>query len=276
MSTRELFGDPVYLEISLRLFAALLVGGLIGLERSFHGRPAGFRTHALVCLSTSLLMLVTVYETRWFPGLAQGRISLDPTRIAQGIMTGIGFLGAGTIMREGLSVRGLTTAASLWITAAIGILVGIGFFFPAVLATVLTLGTLSLFRWIEARIPGEFYAHFIVRFSREGALPEAEMRRMLEEHGFTIGTMSYRLDLDANFFEYRMIIRSRRGDNAKRFADALCKLETVRRVEEALGARLQCGELSRRRPRCQTISSPSSPCPRTRRCSPGRSPTAPG
>jgi putative Mg2+ transporter-C (MgtC) family protein len=227
-SPPEFFVDPVYLAISLRLFAALLVGGLIGLERSFHGRPAGFRTHALVCLSTSLLMLITVYETRWFPGISQGRISLDPTRMAQGIMTGIGFLGAGTIMREGLSVRGLTTAASLWITAAIGILVGIGFFFPAVLASALTLGTLSLFRWIEARIPAEFYAHFIVRFARERALSEAEMRGMLKEHGFTVGTISYRLDLDANFFEYRMIIRSRRGDNAKRFADALSKLDAVK------------------------------------------------
>jgi putative Mg2+ transporter-C (MgtC) family protein len=227
-SRPEFLADPVYLEISIRLFAALFVGGLIGLERSFHGRPAGFRTHALVCLSTSLLMLITAYETRWFPGLSQGRISLDPTRMAQGIMTGIGFLGAGTIMREGLSVRGLTTAASLWITAAIGILVGIGFFFPAVLATVLTLGTLSLFRWIEARIPAEFYAHFTVRFARDRALPEPEMRRMLKEHGFTIGSMSYRLDLGADFFEYRMIIRSNRSENARKFADALSKLETVK------------------------------------------------
>src|SRR3954447_14735395 len=117
--------------ILLHLLTALCAGGLIGLERSYHGRPAGFRTHSLVCLSTSLLMLVTVYETRWFPSVAQGRISLDPTRMAQGIMTGIGFLGAGTIMRDGLSVRGLTTAASIWITAAIGILIGIGFYVPA-------------------------------------------------------------------------------------------------------------------------------------------------
>ena len=112
--------DSVYFDIALRLVASLVIGGLIGLERSYHGRPAGFRTHSLVCLSTSLLMLVTVYETRWFPSLSEGRISLDPTRMAQGIMTGIGFLGAGTIMKDGLSVRGLTTAASIWITAAIG------------------------------------------------------------------------------------------------------------------------------------------------------------
>lgn len=89
-----------------------------------------------------LVMLVTVYETRWFSSIAPGRISLDPTRMAQGIMTGIGFLGAGTIIKDGLSVRGLTTAASIWITAAIGILIGIGFYFPAAVATILTLGYL--------------------------------------------------------------------------------------------------------------------------------------
>src|SRR5688500_20016451 len=150
--------DGVYFDIVVRLAASLVVGGLIGLERSYHGRPAGFRTHSLVCLSTSLLMLVTVYETRWFPSIAQGRISLDPTRMAQGIMTGIGFLGAGAIIKDGLSVRGLTTAASIWITAAIGILTGVGFYFAALVGTVLTLGTLSTFRWIEARLPTETYS----------------------------------------------------------------------------------------------------------------------
>jgi len=156
--------DSVNFDIALRLVASLLIGGFIGLERSYHGRPAGFRTHSLVCLSTSLLMLVTVYETHWFPRLSQGRITLDPTRMAQGIMTGIGFLGAGTIMKDGLSVRGLTTAASIWITAAIGILIGIGFYVPAAIATFLTLGTLSVFRWIESRIPTQLYSQFVVRF----------------------------------------------------------------------------------------------------------------
>ena len=87
-----------------RLTGALVIGAMIGFERSFHGRPAGFRTHALVCLASALLMLVT--------------IRADPTRMAQGIMTGIGFLGAGVIFKEGLTVRGLTTAASIWILSA--------------------------------------------------------------------------------------------------------------------------------------------------------------
>ena len=104
-----------------RILGALAIGALIGLERSFHGRPAGFRTHALVCVASALLMLVTVYQNEWMTQLALEAIRTDPTRMAQGIMTGIGFLGAGVIFKEGLSIRGLTTAASIWVTAAIGI-----------------------------------------------------------------------------------------------------------------------------------------------------------
>ncbi|MCL4185327.1 MAG: MgtC/SapB family protein, partial [Burkholderiaceae bacterium] len=188
----------------------------------------GFRTHALVCLSTSLLMLVTVYENRWFPHLTEGRIALDPTRMAQGIMTGIGFLGAGTIMREGATVRGLTTAASIWITAAIGTLIGIGFYFPAFIATVLTLGTLSVFRWIESAMPSQFYANFVIRFRRDAAMPEDEVRRMLALHGFTIASLSYRLDADGDFFEYRTVIRTSRSGGMRRLTDALNALESVR------------------------------------------------
>lgn len=223
-----LFEDPVHIEIILRLLAALLIGGLIGLERSYHGRPAGFRTHALVCMSTSLLMLVTVYETRWFPVISQGRIALDPTRLAQGIMTGIGFLGAGTILKEGLSVRGLTTAASIWITAAIGILVGVGFYFPAVIATTLTFVTLSLFRWIEDRIPVQFYAHFQVRFAREAVMPEEDVRKLLRAHHFTIAHLNYRLDVEQNFFEYRMVIRTSRSQNASRLSQVLNGLPAIK------------------------------------------------
>src|SRR3982750_796901 len=175
-----------YPEITLRLLIALVFGGLIGLERSYHARPAGFRTHTLVCLASALLMLVTVYEGQWFDYRGMGRVAIGPPRMAQGIMTGIGFLGAGVIMKEGLSVRGLTTAASIWITAAIGVLVGIGFFFPALLATVLTLGTLSLFRWIESKVPAQFYAQFVVRFAPDAILPETELRDMVAKHAFSI------------------------------------------------------------------------------------------
>ena len=110
---------------------------------------------------------------------------LDPTRMAQGIMTGIGFVGAGAIIKEGFTVRGLTTAASIWITAAIGILTGIGFYFAALVGTVLVLGTLSTFRWIEARLPTETYAIFMVRFRRDASMTEPALRELIESTGFS-------------------------------------------------------------------------------------------
>src|SRR6266567_721416 len=145
-------------------------------DRTFHGRPAGFRTHSLVCVASALLMLVTVYQSQWMTQTPLDAIRTDPTRMAQGIMTGIGFLGAGVIFKEGLTVRGLTTAASIWITAAIGILVGIGFYFAAVVGTLATLAVLAVFRWIEQMLPAEFYAHHMLRFDRENVIAEEDLR----------------------------------------------------------------------------------------------------
>src|SRR6185436_14710610 len=147
---------PMALEIVGRLALAVVLGLGVGMERTLRGRPAGFRTHALVSLASCLLMLITVYEDHWFPELAQARVQIDPTRMAQGVMTGIGFIGAGAILREGVTVRGLTTAASVWTMAAIGLLVGIGFFFPAILGAVLAFVTLAGFRVLEDRIPTYF------------------------------------------------------------------------------------------------------------------------
>ncbi|HSD99764.1 MAG TPA: MgtC/SapB family protein [Burkholderiales bacterium] len=218
-----------YIVIIEHLLIALGAGGIIGLERSYHGRPAGFRTHALVCVASSALMLVTVYQSHWYPETFAGRVALDPTRMAQGIMTGIGFLGAGVIFKEGLTVRGLTTAASIWITAAIGILAGIGFYFPLAITTVLTLLTLSVFRWVESKLPGDYYGHLEVRFSRGAAMPEDEFRRFLREQGFSIANLSYRYSADASFIEYRMVVRTSRNDDVKRLAESL---ETMKSVVE--------------------------------------------
>ncbi|HTQ77356.1 MAG TPA: MgtC/SapB family protein [Burkholderiales bacterium] len=218
--------DRDYFEMCFRLLAALAAGGIIGLERSYRGRAAGFRTHALVCVASALLMLVTVYESLWFAGAA-ARTSLDPTRMAQGIMTGIGFLGAGVIVKEGLTVRGLTTAASIWMTAAIGILTGIGFYFPAGIAAVLALGTLSVFRWIEGRMPSEFYANFLVRFPRNDVMPEAALRQLVAEHGFSVANMSYRIAGQGREFEYQMVLRTLHAANVQNFSARLASEPTV-------------------------------------------------
>jgi putative Mg2+ transporter-C (MgtC) family protein len=221
------FWSNDYFEMALHLVVALGAGGIIGLERSYHGRPAGFRTHALVCLASSLLMILTVYHQRWFDASSLERVAIDPTRMAQGIMTGIGFLGAGVIMREGLTVRGLTTAASIWITAAIGIMIGVGFYFPAGIATALTLSVLSLFRWIERRMPIEFYANLTVAFLRHEALPESELRAIVGRQGFFIANMNYSVTDGGKTFEYQMVIHSPDRGNTRLLSQALNGVASV-------------------------------------------------
>lgn len=218
----------LYREIAQHLVCAMVAGGLIGLERSFHGRPAGFRTHTLVCLASSLLMLVTLYQGYWFePHNSTGTVTMDPTRMAQGIMTGIGFLGAGVIFKEGLTVRGLTTAASIWMTASIGVLIGIGFYFPAVLATLLTLITLVLLHRVERFVPTHIYAQLNVRFERHKTMEEPELRELLGKHGFTVANLSYRME-DGDAFEYRMMLRTMKAMHLGALARTLGTLKAVK------------------------------------------------
>jgi putative Mg2+ transporter-C (MgtC) family protein len=212
-------------QILLHLAAALVAGGAIGMERTFHGRPAGFRTHALVCVASSLLMILAVYQAAWFRA-DPNTVRIDPTRMAQGIMTGIGFLGAGVIFKEGLTVRGLTTAASIWITAAIGILCGAGLWLAAAMGATLTLGVLSAFRRIEELMPAHVYAHLSVRFSRGEPVSEMQLLALLGEHGFTPSDLSYRL-LEGGTFEYAMSLRTSAQRNVARLAEALGSLPNV-------------------------------------------------
>src|SRR5687768_15444955 len=173
-------------------------------------------------------MLVTLYQWKWLPpNMSMEAVRMDPKRMSQGIMTGIGFLGAGVIFKEGLSVRGLTTAASIWITAGIGILMGIGFFFPAILGTIFTLGILSLFRLIENKLPRLSYAQYYVSFDRNNVMPENEVRKLVADHGFEIATMSYRIT-QAGLFEYRMDIRTTDPGRASSLAEVLLQMESVR------------------------------------------------
>ncbi len=136
-----------YGEIAVRLGLAVLLGGLVGFERERQNRPAGLRTHILVCVGSALIMLVSVYGFRG--DLAVIGSGVDPSRIAAQVVTGVGFLGAGTILRHGNTITGLTTAASIWVVSAIGLAVGIGFYVGAALATAMVLGSLVFLRSME-------------------------------------------------------------------------------------------------------------------------------
>jgi putative Mg2+ transporter-C (MgtC) family protein len=142
-----------------RLTLAAVLGGAIGFERELRDREAGLRTHLLVCLGSALFTIVSAYGFREFLTSGDQVIRADPTRIAAQIVTGIGFLGAGAIIRQGLSVRGLTTAATLWVAAAIGIAAGAGYYSGAVLGTVVTIVALWPLRiaahWVFERLRPE-------------------------------------------------------------------------------------------------------------------------
>ena len=134
-------------EMGLRLLAAAALGGLIGFEREFNEQPAGFRTHILVTLGAALFTMAGAYGTAAF--VEADVVRFDPTRVAAQVVTGIGFLGAGAILRQGINIRGLTTAASIWVTASIGVAVALGFWVPAFFATALALISLLFLRPIQ-------------------------------------------------------------------------------------------------------------------------------
>ncbi len=138
-----------YWEVVLRLLLAVILGGLIGFERESHRRPAGFRTHILVCAGSALIMMVSAYG---FTGQIGQGFEADPGRIAAGVVTGIGFLGAGTIIQQRGSVSGLTTAASIWVVSGVGLAAGIGFYLGAVVTTLFVLASLLMLRRTEKLI----------------------------------------------------------------------------------------------------------------------------
>ena len=213
-------------EAVLHLGAALVAGGIIGAERTYPGRAAGFRTHALVCVASAMLMMLPHYQDVWvhIPG-DTGR--LDPTRMAQGIMTGIGFLGAGVIIHDGLTVRGLTTAASIWATAAIGILSGVGLWIPGAIAVALGVGILSVFRKVEEMLPSQRFARFHVRFAREESLPEADLHAFMKPLGIDVASPSYAIVNEGRDFQFGLTLRTSHRDAYARLAGELSKVDAI-------------------------------------------------
>lgn len=141
----------VIVEIGVRILLAMAIGGLIGWEREKSNRPAGLRTHMLVTIGAAVIMIIGQLSYMKYAGIA----SLDPTRLGAQVISGIGFIGAGTILRDGLSVRGLTTAASLWAVACLGLAVGGGFYEVAVIGTIAIILTLTIFDYLESRFRKE-------------------------------------------------------------------------------------------------------------------------
>lgn len=176
--------------VFLNVLGALLLGLLVGYERFYHGRAAGMRTYGLVCMTSSALTVVAGYPDFWFGGGAAGP-DVDPTRVIQGIVTGVGFLGAGIIMRVGLNISGLTTAASIWAASGIGVLVGLGFYFAAILVALLSAGCMMGVARLERLLPARHAISVSVKF-RPGYQPDlAQLRQAALRRGYEVASGSF-------------------------------------------------------------------------------------
>ncbi len=178
------------IEVNLLVFAnllgALLLGLIVGYERSYHSRAAGMRTYGIVCMASCALTVFAGYPGFWWGMADTGHLPIDPTRVVQGVVTGIGFLGAGVIMRDGLSISGLTTAASIWAASAIGVLVGVGFYPAAILLTLLSA---TLMMWgvkVESRLPALPAIGVTLTFRADHDPDDRHIKTTMREWGYTV------------------------------------------------------------------------------------------
>lgn len=199
-------------EVNLVVFAnlvgALLLGLLVGYERSYHSRAAGMRTYGIVCMASAALTVFAGYPGFWWGegGNPTAGMPVDPTRVVQGIVTGVGFLGAGVIMRDGLNISGLTTAASIWATSAIGVLVGVGFYPAAILLTVLSA---SLMMWgakVESKLPILHALGVTLTFAEHTDPADTKIKQQMREWGYQLAEGSLRIESSSHQITWQFVM----------------------------------------------------------------------
>jgi putative Mg2+ transporter-C (MgtC) family protein len=219
--------DVSTVDVLLRLLAAAALGGVIGFERELRDHEAGFRTHLLVSLGACVFTLVSAYAwTDWRFSTPEG-IVFDPTRIAAQIVTGIGFLGAGAIIVRGISVRGLTTAATLWVCAAIGMATATGYWAVALATTGLVLVSLGPLRVVSKRMVARMRpeeAELLVHLTAKGAAVNVLAR--LDELGAAVNSVDF-----GDEREVAIVLRAAKRAESARVAEEVAKLEDVERLQ---------------------------------------------
>lgn len=221
-------------EVAARLLVTAVLCGLIGLERETRDQSAGFRTHIVLGLGAALFTLVSAYGFPEFTDAAlesNGRgVQFDPTRIAAQIVTGVGFLGAGAIIRRGVNVRGLTTAASIWSAAAIGMAAGAGYYFGAVATTVVVLATLYLLRGLRISIVSRFSTDFgVLSIGFEGTGQQISgVTEILERQDIRVRSTD--AELQEGQARYDLQLRIPPGRNMQQVLQEISTLPGVKRV----------------------------------------------
>lgn len=185
---------PAHIELFLmRIAFSACVGFLLGLERQIHRQPAGLKTHILICTGSTLVMLTSLVLSGGLTMLEDGLRPLsDPGRLAAQVVSGIGFLGGGAILRQGFNIKGLTTAATIWVSAAIGLAIGLGAYFPAVITTVIALGTLVVMERFESRLLPPKTVKTLILLYQDNEIDFARLERELASINILVG------DIDIN------------------------------------------------------------------------------
>lgn len=219
-------------QMTVRLLVAALLSGLVGLEREMKRHPAGFRTHLLVGIGSCLMMLLSIFGFEAYLNAHPNIRGFDPSRLPAYVVSGIGFLGAGTILVHGVTVRGLTTAASIWVVAGIGLVVGIGMYYEAVLTTVvviLSLLFLNKFETLFVKSAKKEQLHVMVRSHK---VPLTRIVQTLEEEGAHIEQVSAENvpDPEETLIKYSIMIRLPNEKTLVRIYDALYEHQHVRKV----------------------------------------------
>jgi len=198
------------LVIFMNIFGALLLGLLVGYERSFRGRAAGMRTYGLVCMSSCALIVITGYPQLWYGGHTPAIVNaVDPGRVIQGVCTGIGFLGAGVIMRDGLNISGLTTAASIWTVSVIGVLVGVGFYGAAIPLAVIATIFMMWGSKLEGLLPSRHAIIVTVHFDKDVLPAEENMLKMAHKLGYEIAKGSFSITEREGRHEWKFVAVSK-------------------------------------------------------------------
>ncbi|MBY0574008.1 MAG: MgtC/SapB family protein, partial [Undibacterium sp.] len=192
--------------ICLNILGALLLGLLVGYERSYHGRAAGMRTYGLVCMSSAALTVLSGYPGFWFGGHAGPAAVVDPTRVIQGIVTGIGFLGAGVIMKDGFNISGLTTAAYLWAAAVIGILIGVGFYAAGMLLAASSAVCMVWITKLESWLPSRHAVAVMIRFRKNFSPHIDAIRKFTYERGYQFAGGSVWITYDDGQPQWHFVI----------------------------------------------------------------------
>ncbi len=217
-----------YPEIILRLCLGALLGGILGFEREAHGRAAGFRTQLIVCLASVLIMIVSE-NYYYYLHNQDASLRIDPARISAGALIGIGFLGAGVIVKSGYAVRGLTTAASIWIISAIGLAIGGGLYVEGLVTFTITIIALMFLRKLEKRIKTLRYKDLIVSAS-DGEDMEEMIALIIADTGFHIHAVDYETKPSTDEIIYRFSISSRDRDAKRRLFRKLLETDSVNTI----------------------------------------------